>query len=150
MSKAARRIQDMAKDEINAFLGVGTSYEGKLQFQGSVRIDGTFTGEIVSEGTLIVGREAHVRGTITVGQLILSGQLHGDIRAAKKVMLHKTANLVGGLATPVLGIEEGAVMEGQVSMGADESTAAALKQVQVLRESGDALPAGDAEAEEVK
>lgn len=130
----------MAKDEINAFLGVGTTYEGKLHFQGSVRIDGAFTGEIVSEGTLIVGREAHVRGTIKVGQLILSGQLHGEITATKKVMLHKTANLVGGVSSPVLGIEEGAVMEGQVSMGADESTAEALKQVQVLRESGDALP----------
>ena len=135
----------MAKDEINAFLGVGTAYEGKLHFQGAVRIDGGFTGEIVSDGTLIVGKDAQVRGQINVGQLILSGHLQGEVTAAKKVMLHKTANLVGSLSTPVLGIEEGAVLEGQVAMGSSRTGAESLKQVQVLREfesMDSALPAG--------
>lgn len=106
----------MAKDEINAFLGAGTSYQGTLQFQGSVRIDGSFTGEIKSEGTLVVGREATVEGEVHVGQLVLSGHIQGVIIASKKVVLHKTANLVGRLNTPVLVIEEGAVVEGQVTM----------------------------------
>lgn len=106
----------MAKDEINAFLGAGTNYQGKLNFDGSVRIDGTFTGEIQSEGTLIVGKDAKVQGQIWVGQLILSGHLEGEIEAAVKVVLHKTANLVGSMSTPTLVIEEGAVLEGQVSM----------------------------------
>ena len=48
----------MARDEINAFLGSGTDYQGKLNFQGAVRIDGNFNGEVESEGTLVVGREA--------------------------------------------------------------------------------------------
>ncbi len=106
----------MAKDEINAFLGSGTNYEGKLNFEGSVRIDGTFRGEIQSEGTLIVGKDAKVEGQVWVGQLILSGHLTGEIEAGKKVVLHKTANLLGSLNTPVLVIEEGALLEGQVSM----------------------------------
>ncbi len=110
----------MAKDEINAFLGSGTSYEGKLSFQGSVRIDGAFTGEITSEGTLIVGKDAKVQGQLRVGQLIISGGFQGDVHAAKKVVLHKTANLLGSVQTPSLVIEEGAVMEGQVMMGSEE------------------------------
>ena len=44
----------MARDEINAFLGAGTVYQGQLSFQGAVRIDGNFVGEVHSEGTLIV------------------------------------------------------------------------------------------------
>jgi len=110
----------MAKDEINAFLGAGTIYEGKLNFQGSVRIDGAFTGEIQSEGTLIVGKDAKVQGQVWVGQLILSGHFQGEIMAGKKVVLHKTANLLGSMNTPVLVIEEGAVMEGQVTMGSKQ------------------------------
>lgn len=106
----------MAKDEINAFLGSGTHYQGKLNFEGSVRIDGTFTGEIQSEGTLIVGKDAKVNGQIWVGQLILSGHLQGEIEASGKVVLHKTANLVGSMNTPTLVIEEGAMLEGQVTM----------------------------------
>ncbi|THB62696.1 MAG: polymer-forming cytoskeletal protein [Desulfovibrio sp.] len=117
----------MAKDEINAFLGTGTIYEGKLNFQGSVRIDGIFTGEVQSEGTLIVGKDAKVQGQVWVGQLVLSGNFQGEIQANKKVVLHKTAHLIGSMDTPVLVIEEGAVIEGQVTMnatkGADKKAA---------------------------
>lgn len=111
----------MARDEINAFLGAGTSYEGKLNFEGSVRIDGNFVGEVDSEGTLVVGQEAEVQGAIRVNQLVLSGRVRGEVVARGKVVLHRTANLVGSLATPVLVVEEGAVLEGSITMGTLES-----------------------------
>ncbi len=107
----------MGKDEINAFLGTGTSYDGKLDFKGSVRIDGAFTGEITSEGALIVGKDAFVQGTMRVGQLILSGRFQGEVEASKKVVLHKTALLEGVLRSPKLVVEEGAKIEGQVTTG---------------------------------
>jgi cytoskeletal protein CcmA (bactofilin family) len=115
----------MAKDEINAFLGAGTSYTGKLNFQGSVRVDGNFTGEVESKGTLVIGKDAQVEGEIKVGQMIVSGRIEGEIVASEKVVLHKTANLVGSLKTPVLVIEEGAVLEGQITMGAKSSKSGA-------------------------
>lgn len=107
----------MAKDEINAFLGAGTNYSGKLNFKGAVRIDGSFQGEVESDGTLVVGKEAQVDGQVRVDQLILSGKLRGEVRANSRVVLHKTADLQGDLNTPILVIEEGAVLEGRVTMG---------------------------------
>ncbi|WP_035040604.1 polymer-forming cytoskeletal protein [Desulfovibrio sp. X2] len=106
----------MSKDEINAFLGAGTAYQGKLHFQGSVRIDGVFHGEVTSDGTLVVGQEADVQGQIHVGQLVLSGRMTGEVHAREKVVLHKTANLQGSLYSPVLVIDEGAVVEGTITM----------------------------------
>jgi cytoskeletal protein CcmA (bactofilin family) len=111
----------MAKDEINAFLGAGTNYQGRLTFQGAVRIDGNFHGEVESEGTLVIGKDAKVQGQIKVGQLVLSGKLEGEIEAGAKVVLHKTADLQGNLKTPVLMVEEGAILEGRVNMGKDSS-----------------------------
>ncbi|UZP69088.1 polymer-forming cytoskeletal protein [Desulfovibrio mangrovi] len=108
----------MARDEINAFLGSGTVYQGKLNFQGSVRIDGVFNGEVQSEGTLIIGKDARVEGQVRVGQLILSGNIQGEIIATKKAVLHRTANLVGSLQAPVLMVEEGAKLEGHIAMQA--------------------------------
>ena len=64
-----------------------------------------------------LGKEANVEGQIRVGQMVISGHVEGEITASEKVVLHKTANLVGGLRTPVLVIEEGAVIEGQITMG---------------------------------
>ena len=109
----------VAKDEINAFLGVGTTYRGRLDFTGSVRIDGSFDGEVESEGTLVVGREALVTGQIRVGTLVLGGTLTGDVKASQRVVLHKTARFTGNVVTPALSVEEGAVLEGQVCMAAE-------------------------------
>ncbi|WP_338669103.1 bactofilin family protein [Pseudodesulfovibrio methanolicus] len=115
----------MARDEINAFLGAGTNYHGKLHFQGAVRIDGNFQGEVVSEGTLVIGQDAVVDGQVKVGQLVLSGRIKGEVEAKNKVVLHKTANLQGNIRTPVLVVEEGAVLEGELVMGSLDAAAGA-------------------------
>lgn len=111
-----KQEEGMGRDEITAFLGAGTAYEGKLTFNGSVRIDGEFKGEVDSEGTLVVGVDAQVEGQVRIGQLIVSGHITGRILASRKVVLHKQAHLVGSVTTPSLVIEEGAVLEGEVHM----------------------------------
>lgn len=112
----------MAKDDITAFLGAGTIYNGQLKFVGSVRIDGQFTGEITSEGTLILGKDAKVEGTINVCHLVLSGNLHGDVVVTGKTILHRTANLTGNLITRSLIIEEGALLQGTICMDPEMNT----------------------------
>lgn len=111
----------MSKDEskFNAFLGTDTLYNGQLSFAGSVRIDGEFTGEINSEGTLILGKDARVSGQINVAQLILSGRIDGDIVVSKQTTMHKTAYLTGNIVTPILIMEEGATLQGTVQMTKD-------------------------------
>ncbi|MDR2893597.1 MAG: polymer-forming cytoskeletal protein [Deltaproteobacteria bacterium] len=109
----------MSKEEFNAYLGTGTSYQGQLTFQGTVRIDGEYTGEITSEGTLILGKDARVRGKIHVAQLILSGTIEGEILVGKKTVMHKTAHLHGNIITPTLAMEEGAILQGKVQMTQD-------------------------------
>jgi len=106
----------VAKDDITAFLGAGTVYNGQLNFIGSVRIDGQFTGEITSDGTLILGKDAKVEGTISVCHLVLSGNLHGDVTVTGKSILHRTANFAGNLTTRSLIVEEGALLQGTLCM----------------------------------
>ena len=106
----------MAKDEINAFLGAGTFYEGKLAFEGTVRIDGEFHGEIESGGTLVVGKEALLKGRIHVEQLIVSGRIDGDVQVKTKMVMYKGARFFGNLITPSLMVEEGAILQGQINM----------------------------------
>lgn len=104
------------RDEINAFLGSGTVYTGELSFEGAVRIDGVFSGNIVSEGTLIVGHGAKVEGSIKVGSLVSSGFIKGEITVTEKVVLHKTAQVQGKVSTGLLVMEEGAQLDGSLSM----------------------------------
>jgi cytoskeletal protein CcmA (bactofilin family) len=106
--------------DLNAFLGAGTEYRGRLEFVGTVRIDGMFHGEIVTEGSLILGREAVIRGRLNVGRLFSNGEVEGDVFVRGKAVLQKHAVLRGSLSTPALVVEEGAVIEGDLQMTALE------------------------------
>ena len=106
----------MARDETNAFLGSGTVYKGELSFEGAVRIDGVFSGSITSDGTLIIGQGAKVKGNINVGSLVASGNLEGEVVVSNKAVLHKSAQVQGKLSTKLLVIEEGATLDGDLVM----------------------------------
>ncbi len=106
----------MDRDEINAFLGSGTVYNGELTFEGAVRIDGVFNGSITSDGTLIIGQGAKVTGNLKVGSLVASGFVEGDVLVANKAVLHKSAQVQGKLSTKLLVMEEGATLDGDLSM----------------------------------
>lgn len=104
--------------ELTSLLGEGTTFEGKLLFEGRVRIDGTFRGEIASDDTLVIGEKAEVEAKIEVGTLIvLGGTLRGEVRAHKTVELHAPAKVFGNITAPQLVIDRGVHFEGQSRRG---------------------------------
>ena len=104
------------KDQINAFLGKDTEFEGKLSFKGFVRIDGRFTGEILTEGTLIVGESAVIRSDVHVSQIIISGEIRGNILADTRIEIHAPGKVFGNIQSPAVIIEEGVIFEGNCRM----------------------------------
>ena len=102
--------------ELNALLGKGSSFEGKLLFEGTVRIDGKFTGEIVSTDTLMIGEGAEVKGQIQVGSLIIVGEYNGDAKASKGIEIKAPAKVRGTLTTASIVIERGVFFEGHCKM----------------------------------
>lgn len=105
------------KADIKAFLGPGSRFEGKLSFDELVRLDGSFTGEINSSDTLIVGETAIMQGEIHVGALVLSGRFTGKIVATDRVELRAPAQVEGSIETPSLKVDEGVVFNGDIVMG---------------------------------
>jgi len=104
------------KDEMNAFLGKDIEFEGKFSFTGTSRIDGKFSGEIFSSGTLIVGESATIRSQIHVGEAIINGEVHGDISAENRIEIGVPGKLFGNIQTPRLVTKEGAIFEGDCRM----------------------------------
>jgi cytoskeletal protein CcmA (bactofilin family) len=104
------------RDEINAFLGKDTEFEGKLSFRGAVRIDGHFTGEIFTEGTLIVGDSAIIESNIHVSHIIVRGEIRGNIIADTKIEIHAPGKVYGNIQAPTVVIDEGVMFEGNCSM----------------------------------
>lgn len=105
-----------ANGRLAALLGPGSTFEGKLVFEGTVQIEGHFTGEIRSKDTLVVGKTGKVQGEIHVGTAILHGEVTGTIRCKDLLQLHAPARVKGTLLTPQLVIDKGAVFEGTTRM----------------------------------
>ncbi|MDB4967940.1 MAG: hypothetical protein JWN44_3629 [Myxococcales bacterium] len=132
--------------EITTLLGRGSEFEGKLTFEGTVRIDGKLSGEIFSEDVLVVGEGAMVNAEIDVGVIIVEGNVTGNIRAKRAVELHAPARVKGNIETPSLYIDKGVMFEGfskmeNISAGGSAVTPNIPRTLQGLAEAA-AKPSG--------
>ena len=103
--------------ELQALLGEGAAFEGKLVFEGRVRIDGRFEGEISTDDVLIVGPAAEVRAEIDVGTLIVrGGSVWGEVRARRLVEIYAPSRVYANIRAPQLFLDKGATFEGRCTM----------------------------------
>ncbi len=127
--------KDDKKDDfdIMGFIGKGMKVEGKLSFEKTVRIDGSFKGEINSPGTLVVGENGFVEGHIKVNTALITGEVKGTVDARERVELHSPARVNGDIKTPTLIIGEGTAFDGNCVMlkGGSSETGDASKGVVV-------------------
>ncbi|HJW49394.1 MAG TPA: polymer-forming cytoskeletal protein [Candidatus Limnocylindria bacterium] len=101
---------------LNAMLGAGSVFEGKLHFEGQVRIDGTFTGEITTTDLLVIGEGAKVSATINCGSVEIKGDITGNVNASDSIVLRATARVQADIYSPSLVVDKGAVFEGNTRM----------------------------------
>ena len=105
-----------ALGEINTLLGKGTTFEGKLTFEGTVRVDGKLKGEVFSDDVLIIGEGAYVEAEIDIGEVIIQGTVVGNVRAKRAIEIHAPGRVKGDLHTPSLQVDKGVVFEGRSFM----------------------------------
>jgi cytoskeletal protein CcmA (bactofilin family) len=113
---AATAAKQPALGEISTLLGRGSAFEGKLTFEGTVRIDGRFRGEVFSDDTLVIGEGALVEAEIDIGEIIIQGTVVGNIKAKRSIEIHAPGRVKGDIHTPILQIDKGVVFEGRSFM----------------------------------
>lgn len=109
--------------DVHTLLGPESEFEGKLVFDGTVRIDGKFQGEVHTDGNLIVGHGARVEGQLHVGHLVVHGEVVGDVVASRAVEVHAPGKVRGNLTTPQLTMDKGVVFDGTCKMTGEPAEA---------------------------
>jgi tetratricopeptide (TPR) repeat protein len=104
---------------LNSFFGEGTFMKGILKFNGALRFDGKFEGEIITNDTFIIGKTGVINANISTGSLFNSGEVAGNVSAGQKIAIHSEGKLLGNIRTPILHIEEGAQFDGNCEMQRD-------------------------------
>jgi cytoskeletal protein CcmA (bactofilin family) len=124
--QAAPRINPA---DAHTILGREAKFSGKLVFEGAVRIDGRFEGEIVTDDLLLIGPGAEVKAQMSVGSVIINGSVEGDITAKASVEIKAPGRLRGNIVTPALIIEKGVIFDGTCRMSEDAARARAAPTV---------------------
>jgi cytoskeletal protein CcmA (bactofilin family) len=103
---------DTTISSINSIIGQGTEVKGEIKFKGVLRIDGVFSGELMTEGKVIIGQTGHVKTDLKAGTIIIGGLVEGNVYATEQLTLLKTAKLLGDIITSSLIVEEGVIFDG--------------------------------------
>ncbi|MBW2109557.1 MAG: polymer-forming cytoskeletal protein [Deltaproteobacteria bacterium] len=105
-----------SQQSVQTFLGPRTTLEGTLTFKGTVRLDGHFSGTIISKnGTIVIGKTGVIHADISVQKATISGEVRGNINAVDRIELRPPARVYGDLNAPVVLIDEGVVFDGKCS-----------------------------------
>ena len=101
----------------------GAKWQGTLNVDDSVRIEGQFSGEVRAKGTVHVSEGAQVDAKIRALFVVVSGNVRGEIRCEQRVDLLPRSRVNGQVITKVLSVHEGAILDGSVQMTADGAAA---------------------------
>ena len=103
-------------DNVNSTIGEGSVFEGKFYISGSLRIDGKFEGEIKTDEELVVGETGRVKTDIVARSVVVAGAVIGNITASSEVKLLETAKVLGDITAPIVSIQKGVVLNGNVML----------------------------------
>ncbi len=106
---------------INTIIGAGSVVSGDLSINGFVRIDGDIDGNLTTDGNIIVGEKARIRGNLKAKSVVVGGIVLGDINAAESVKILTNSIVVGDVITRKVQLDEKSVLNGHCIAIKDEA-----------------------------
>jgi len=92
-------------------------FTGLLQLRAAGRIDGKVEGEVIAAGMVWIGESGCVRARVEAEEVVVAGELEGEVRASVKIELLATARVTAALYTPRVVLAEGSFFQGDCHTG---------------------------------
>jgi cytoskeletal protein CcmA (bactofilin family) len=123
-------------EKVETIFSNTTTFSGELNFETSLKIEGSFKGKIRSKGHLIVGENAKVRASIKANSIVIAGEVKGNVEADERLELLPTGKLYGNIKTKKLKMADGVVFEGSCEMLKEQELSRALGVTSGSKETG--------------
>lgn len=111
-------------DEIENIVGASAVVRGDLKADGGFRIDGKIEGSVESKGGVVIGEAGVVKGDVRGADIVIAGQVHGNIVASGHLDIVSTGKVEGDITAQSVRIETGGVFRGTSRMGGEGLDAA--------------------------
>ena len=114
----ALRTDDIS---INTIIGKGSAISGNMKVNGFIRIDGDIDGSLETDGNVIVGENARIRGDLTAKSVIIGGIIKGNIKANESVKILAEAAVIGDVISRKVQVDGSAIIHGHCISIKDEA-----------------------------
>lgn len=114
-----------SQESVISIIGPGMTIVGDVETDGTVRVEGSVEGSIKAGKAIVIGKKGVVIGDVSTQDAVISGRVEGSLVAASRLELQATCHIEGEVHTLRMQLEEGAVLNGSVHMGADARKVAA-------------------------
>lgn len=112
---------------LDSLLGVGVDCEGSASVEGTLRLDGSYRGQLEVGETLIIGSTGSFVGRAVAAEVVIGGSLKGEVLGTERVELQKGARMEGDVLTRSFVVEPGVFFEGSCRMEFSEADEARLR-----------------------
>lgn len=115
MIRRKRRILDQNRGP-TTFVAANTEITGTIKGQGEYIFCGKVDGDCDIDGPVTLAAGGVWNGTLRGEDLIIAGEVEGDVIAAQRVEVSGTAKITGSLSGSSIAVAEGAIIEGEIKV----------------------------------
>ena len=110
------RAMPTSAEQCANVIAAGSKWNGSLNIDDSVRIEGQLSGEVNAKGTVHISESARVDAKINAAFVVVSGAFKGELRCSERLELLPKSRVEGQIVTKVLNVHEGATVDGTIQM----------------------------------
>lgn len=114
-----KKSTDQINARISSVIGADMVVDGNIRAKDAVRVEGSVTGDVETEGALIVSATGKVKGNVKGSSIIIGGTLEGDLTSGGRTEVASTGKVIGNIRTKSLVVDENAVFQGQCIMNSE-------------------------------
>lgn len=115
-----KKQTEQVSAKISSIIGADMVVEGNIKAKDTIRVEGNVTGNVETEGSLILSATGKVKGNLKGNNIVIGGVLEGDLVCGGKTEVISTGKVLGNMHTRSLIVDENAVFQGQCVMNEEE------------------------------
>ena len=104
------------------FIPEGNTQKGEMSVDGDIRIEGRFEGNLISEHTFTLGKNASFEGNIECLNAHIMGSLKGNLRVFETSVLYSSARIHGLIDTTFAQMEKGCIFQGEILISGEKTS----------------------------
>ena len=98
-------------------IGAGVKIVGDVYSEEDLFVDGEIHGSLdIKDSRLTIGPKGKAKSNVRAREVIIHGQVHGDVEASQKITIRKDGSLVGNIKTTGIVIDDDAYFKGSIDI----------------------------------